>query len=230
MQFTTFDFDGEWIQQTLMVGNKSVLLQKIKNIDALYEKLLNLPKESEFHKDERIPYWAELWPSSIGLGNFIIEHSHLFIKKNVLEIACGLALPSVVVASYCHSLILADYEADALKIANENMKINGIDSTKISSEIVDWRAFPIDLYNKFEVVLASDIVYEKRAFEPVFHLFSNMLLKGKTIYFAEPNRAQSKDFILKLQSLKNVNIEKNNVQVRYYNRDLVISIYEIKSS
>ena len=41
-------------------------MARVADIDALFAQLLNQPSTHPDVTDERIPYWAEIWPAAIG--------------------------------------------------------------------------------------------------------------------------------------------------------------------
>jgi len=44
-----------------------------------------------------VPYWARPWPSGVGLAGHLHDHP-LQPETSVLELGCGLAIPSVIAA------------------------------------------------------------------------------------------------------------------------------------
>ncbi|HEV2131729.1 MAG TPA: hypothetical protein VGR27_11530, partial [Longimicrobiaceae bacterium] len=49
--------------------------------------------EEDFDRDERLPYWAELWPSARALARYLLERE--VPAGRVLELGAGVALPSL---------------------------------------------------------------------------------------------------------------------------------------
>src|SRR6187397_197089 len=89
-----------------------------ENPESLFEELLKKSDEHPDILDERIPYYADIWPSSIGLSSFISKHPELVNKKQVLEIGCGASLPGIVAAKLGGKVELTDYIKEALDLAN----------------------------------------------------------------------------------------------------------------
>ena len=46
---------------------KQILLESVVDMDFILEAVDN----EEFNKDERLPYWAHLWPSSFALAEYL---------------------------------------------------------------------------------------------------------------------------------------------------------------
>lgn len=69
-----------------------------------------------FAEDERLPYWAELWPSAVALAHYVAKHLNLD-GRHALEVGCGLGLVGVVAALQGARVLCTDYEEAALAFA-----------------------------------------------------------------------------------------------------------------
>jgi predicted nicotinamide N-methyase len=115
----------------------------------------DLISEEEFNRDERLPYWADVWPSSIVLAERVAEETGA--GRSLLELGCGVGLVAVVAASVGFDVTATDYYVDALEFTRLNARHNGL--TVSAARLVDWRDFPGDL-GRFDLVVASDVLYE----------------------------------------------------------------------
>ena len=70
---------------TIKVKHLDIKLHTVTNVDALFDNLLQKGKESEEFKDERIPYWAELWPSALALAEYMVEQNDTIEKKTIFN-------------------------------------------------------------------------------------------------------------------------------------------------
>ena len=131
--------------------------------DFLFNELLKNEKNHPDLVEEKIPYWAGLWPSAIGLSEFIYEHPDIVKGKTILEIGCGLGLPGIVSSKAGGLVTLSDYLPQALDFAGYNWSLNL--TTKPDLLMLDWR-HPGELIPR-HVILASDIAYEKKSFGSV---------------------------------------------------------------
>ena len=75
------------------------------------------------HEDD-FPYWAEVWPSAIGLANFIETPNAPILGRNVLEIGCGLGLTGIVACRQKGKVIFTDWKIDPLFFAHHNTSLN----------------------------------------------------------------------------------------------------------
>ena len=194
-------------------------IDRVANLDELVDQV----SEDEFNEDERLPYWAELWPSAIGLSRFVIKNPELFQQKNILELGCGLGLTSLVMMQQNPaSMLCTDYENDALVLARKNFIKNKIKPPHF--KWLDWRT-PL-LRKKFDCIVASDILYEKRFFQPLLDIFNNYFDKNGLIIVAEPNRKIATSFFEKLRTYG----YKYSIQFEEVDQDgkaIIVSIYII---
>ena len=144
--------------------------------------------------DERIPYWLELWPSAIGLGRHLCSLGSKLSGQTTLELGCGIGLPSMVVEKLKGQPILSDYTQEALDFARSNWELN-VNQLPPFIEL-DWRNPPSDL--KVDLVLGSDIAYEKRFFSVLPNTFKRLIKPDGKIFLSEPGRIIARDFLQRL--------------------------------
>ncbi len=174
---------------TLDVSGLEIKLNRITNIDELYSALLKKDSGSIEIKDERIPYWAELWPSAIAMSEFIVENKIVSNKTFVHETGCGLALPGIVCGKLGANVLLTDYLPEALEVAAKNWLLNF--TIPAQTQLMDWRK---PFATKCDVLLAADVAYEKRMFGVLVKMFSAIIKPGGKIIFSEPNRQITEPF------------------------------------
>jgi predicted nicotinamide N-methyase len=175
---------------TLAIPPHTVRLTKIADLDVLLEEV----DPVTFAEDERLPYWAELWPSSVALAHYAVQHLTLQ-GQQVLEIGCGLGLLSVVAALQGARVLCTDYEADALAFARHNVRRNI--GSGVGFRLVDWRQ--PGLRRRYDYILASDVIYEARNFGPLVALLQRFLARGGTAVFSEPGRPNAVPFFALLR-------------------------------
>ena len=178
------------VKEEHYIGSESFELWYIQEVDQLIEELLAKGEDHPDVKDERLPYWADIWASSIGLSEFIVENKNLVKGKTILEIGCGIGLPGIVAARCGATVCMTDYLEEALQMARLNWHQNIERQGKF--EIMDWREPKRQL--RADIVLASDVAYEERAFQPLINAFPHLIKKGGELWISEPNRAWAKPF------------------------------------
>jgi predicted nicotinamide N-methyase len=114
--------------------------------------------EDAFAHDEFLPYWAELWPAATALAAALPSD---LSGVRVVELGCGLGVPSLVAAARGAAVTATDWAEDAVELLGRNAARNGLD---VRAEVRDWRdPWP----ESFDLALAADVLYERRNVEPL---------------------------------------------------------------
>jgi predicted nicotinamide N-methyase len=177
---------------TLPIASYSIDIERITNIDELLEALLDKGVEHEDVKEERIPYWAELWPSALALSHHLTTMNLDWSSKTVVEIGCGLGLPGIVAGHLgAASVTMTDYLAEAIEFAETNWNRNN--KSNVVFKTLDWRT--PDASFAADVVIAADVAYEERSFEFLAPAFRTLCKPNGVILLSEPNRIFAKKFL-----------------------------------
>jgi ETFB lysine methyltransferase len=150
----------------------------------------DLIREEDFVKDERLPYWADVWPSSIVLAEKLLELKGA--GRTALELGCGVGLSTLAATSAGFDVLSTDYYEDALDVTRANVFRNL--GTIARTRMVDWRHFPEDL-GRFDLVFASDVLYEKEYAELLPLLLRRLLVPGGMALIADPGRVAAPTFV-----------------------------------
>ncbi|HXH13985.1 MAG TPA: methyltransferase domain-containing protein [Alphaproteobacteria bacterium] len=171
--------------QRLSFDGLTVELLRVADVDALLDRLPKI----QFRPDERLPYWADLWPSAIALAGYLRRHVPLRGLR-VLELGCGLGLVGIVASRLGAAVTLTDYDADALAFARYNVLYNECEEAGVRH--LDWHA--PKLAETYQRVIASDILYERANFLPLLQFLQTALAPDGRFILAEPNRPVARDF------------------------------------
>jgi len=173
-------------RQTLTVAElgRNWLLQRTNDLETLWA---NMGRE-EFGEDERMPYWAELWPSSLLLCRWLFRNREPLNGRACLDIGCGLGLTGIVGAWLGARVVGMDHQWPAVYFCRENAALNGVTGPLWVQ--MDWRA-PGFRPHAFDFMWGGDIVYETRFYQPLTKLFKDHLAPGGRIWLAEPKRSVS---------------------------------------
>lgn len=144
--------------------------------------------EEAFDEEEFLPYWAELWPSGMALALHVATLD--LGGRRVLELGCGLGLPSLSAALRGAEVLATDWAEDAIGLLRRNAERNGallrVARVRWSEPEPLLRAAPWDL------ILGADLLYEERNADQLAALLPR--LGGETL-LAEPGRPYAKDFL-----------------------------------
>lgn len=143
----------------------------------------HLISEADYVHDERLPYWADLWPSARVLAGVLLNE--IGEGRSLLEMGCGLGLDSIAAIAAGFKVTSTDYYEDALHVTRANAKLNL--ETEPSVRMVNWRDWPCDL-GWYDVVIAADVLYEKEYAELVANCIAKSLHPEGTAFVADPGR------------------------------------------
>jgi predicted nicotinamide N-methyase len=147
--------------------------------------------EEAFEHEEFLPYWAELWPSGVALARAV--GGRTLGGRRVLELGCGLGLPSIAAALAGGRVLATDWSADAVSAAAGNAERN--DAT-IDTLVCSWAdPAPLAARGPWDLVLAADVLYETRDVEPMLTLLEALLHPGGEAWIADPGRAAAAGFL-----------------------------------
>lgn len=135
---------------TLRVADVTLTLLRPESPETLID-------EEAFAADEFLPYWAELWPAALALAEALPEVGGL----RVVELGCGLGVPSLVAAAKGALVTATDWAPDAVALLRRNALRNGL---SLRAEVHDWRE---PFAERFDLVLAADVLYEQRNVAPL---------------------------------------------------------------
>jgi predicted nicotinamide N-methyase len=149
--------------------------------------------ETAFDEEEFLPYWAELWPSGLALARYVSKLE--LAGRKVLELGCGLGLPSLAAALRGADVLATDWAEDAIELLRRNAERN---HARLRVARVRWsepeallRAAPWDF------VLGADLLYEERNAEQLAALLPRL---GGEMLLAEPGRPYAKEFLERLHA------------------------------
>lgn len=134
------------------------------------------------------PYWSVLWRSGVALAH---ELDGVALRGlRVVELGCGLAVPSIAAARAGAAVLATDTCAEALALVARNAHANGV---RVETATVDW-AEPDDLVRRgpFDVVLAADVLYESANVDLLLSLLPRLAPEA---WLADPGRPAAGTFI-----------------------------------
>lgn len=177
------------------------------DMESLWENMGNNQEALQaFNEDERLPYWAELWPSALGLAAWLKQKENVIRGQFCLDLGCGLGFTALCGAA-CKARVLAcDYESQALDLVRFNAQVNTVslcdtiqDFWQSSAPVLcpllfDWRSPCIEA-KKFPIIWASDIAYERKFMPEILKFLAYALTDDGVFWIAEPSRTVYQYFL-----------------------------------
>jgi predicted nicotinamide N-methyase len=141
--------------------------------------------------EDRLPFWAELWPAGAALAHAIATRP--LAGRRVLELGCGLGLVSVTAALAGASVLAIDRSPEATAFTAVNAAGNGVtlDTAVCAFDQPErlLREAPWDL------VLAADVLYEQRNVPVLVWLLPRLVDATGEVWLADPGRAMLSTFL-----------------------------------
>jgi predicted nicotinamide N-methyase len=134
------------------------------------------------------PYWSVLWRSGVALAR---ELDGVPLRGlRVVELGCGLAVPSIAAARAGAAVLATDACAEALTLVARNAQANDV---HIETATVDW-AEPDWLFRRapFDLVLAADVLYERASVALLLSLLPRL---APEVWLADPGRPAAGAFL-----------------------------------
>ena len=168
------------VEHVVALEGRDLRLLAPRDSDALLD-------EEAFEHEEFLPYWAELWASGEALARAIAQREVEGLQ--IVELGCGLALPSLAATLGGARVLTTDWSPDAVALARENALRNELE---LETAVVRWSE-PELLVGRapWDLILAADVLYERRNVEELLALLPKL---GKEVLIADPGRPHAKTF------------------------------------
>ncbi|HXG72113.1 MAG TPA: methyltransferase domain-containing protein [Gemmatimonadaceae bacterium] len=150
----------------------------------------DLIREEDYVRDERLPYWADVWPSSIILAEKLLELDGR--GGTAIELGCGVGLSTLAAIKAGYNVLATDYYDDAVDVTRANVFRNF--GSRACARLVDWRHLPSDL-GRFDLVFASDVLYEKEYAALLPGLLKQLMSEAGFVLIADPGRVAAPLFV-----------------------------------
>src|SRR4051794_281170 len=142
------------VEASVVLPGRTLTILRPRSAEALLD-------EKAFEHEEFLPYWAELWGSGEELSEEVAERDVSGLR--VVELGCGLALPSLAAAAGGAHVLATDWAPDAIELLRENARRNKLE---IEAEVVRWSEPDVVVERApWDLVLAADVLYERRNVE-----------------------------------------------------------------
>jgi len=191
------------------------------------------------HSEAECGIGAGCWLSSIAMLSWLSDNYETHsTPKRVLEVGCGVALNSLYLAhshSNSHSqahinITASDYKHTIGYALDENKVLNGIDTSTVAYEVLDWNQCTSETYNPsetigtFDLIIATDCIYKSTA-SLFFNVIKHHLAKNGKLLLINPmetSRPGTDNLIYKLAEMGEISISHIAIQLnKKYTKPLI---------
>jgi predicted nicotinamide N-methyase len=169
------------VEEVVPLRGRDLRLLRPRDSEALLD-------EDAFEHEEFLPYWAELWPSSLALARAIAGRA--LRGARTLELGCGLGLPSIAAALAGGRVLATDWSEEAIEMTAANAERNQAD---VETLVCSWTE-PEPLLDRapWDLVLVSDVLYERRNADLLLDLLPRL---GDEVWLSDPGRPPAARFL-----------------------------------
>jgi predicted nicotinamide N-methyase len=170
----------ELVEETVRAGRLTLQILRPPDPAALIDV-------ERFKEEEYMPYWAELWSSGVALAAAVDAREVRGLS--VLELGCGLGVPSIAAALGGANVLAVDWAQEALDVTQQNAARNG---ASVETLRADWsKPKPLLARAPFDLVLCADVLYEPRNVDALLELLP---LLAPEVLLGEPGRSTAGRF------------------------------------
>lgn len=189
---SAFSFPYDTAVRSLDVGGGDLMIECLRDLDATIDAHF-----AEYERtgraelfEELCPYFGNPWPAGLALADYVSERVASLNGRNVLELGCGLALPSLVLARSGTFPLCVDLHPDAGVFLEKNAVANGV--KKPEFRCLDWKN---GLDGSFDLILASDVLYDKAQAPTLLGFLEEHLAPCGEAWIADPGRPYLQTFL-----------------------------------
>ncbi len=130
------------------------------------------------------PFWAFAWAGGQALARYVLDHPETVAGKQVIDFAAGSGLVGIVaMKAGAASALSADVDGFCEAAVALNAEVNGVQVAFTAADLLDAPAPDMD------VILASDISYEKPLAERVRAWLAQAHGRGVRVLLGDPRRS-----------------------------------------
>lgn len=143
------------------------------------------------------PYGVALWPSAVVLAQAVAAYIELNADQRILELGAGCGLASLTAAHLGASVLASDFRQLPLELLRSAARRQGLRIGTIQLDINDL-SVPLP---PAELVVASDVFYEKTTAEAMAHRVAEAFRRGSVCLIADVGRPNREAFLTQLKQL-----------------------------
>jgi predicted nicotinamide N-methyase len=188
---STPDIEWDWTVVQERVGERVVDLECLPDFEDAVARLCERIQDGGDPQwfEDRCPMFGVIWPAARALAGRLARADGPERGQRMIELGCGLALPSLVAAQRGCAVLATDQHPDAGPLLARNAARNGV--VVLHAEL-DWR--DEQQLRPFDWVVASDVLYAAGMAETAAAAFARLLAPGGRGVLADPGRPWLQEF------------------------------------
>lgn len=186
--------------EQLYFADKLFIVETIRDLDEAIDQLCDSFSEDEMKNpfaEDLSPYFGFLWPAAEGLCLHIEDEADKIQDKTILELGCGMGLPSMVAARLGAKVLASDYHPDVEFFFKRNLRHTNMQCDYLC---FNWREDNA-LSEKYDIVMGSDILYESKHPRDVAQALTKFMKPNGKIWLADPGRSYLQKFVNAMEEL-----------------------------
>lgn len=192
--------DWETRVTSVSIGDLAFHLEELASIEAsidrLYETLL--AEGTPEMLDRLCPYFGVCWPAARAWARWLMDHHRDTLRgRCVIELGCGLALPSFTTSRLGANAIATDNHPFAEDFFRRNRERNGASSARFVS--LDWHV-PGTSLPEADWMVASDVLYDAATADGLAEFLAPNLGDSSRAAVVDPDRPSLKRFLDRVEA------------------------------
>jgi 2-polyprenyl-3-methyl-5-hydroxy-6-metoxy-1,4-benzoquinol methylase len=216
--------DYPLVLDSISVEDINLNFYRLQDIDQAVDQLCKMaelyPEKFVYPPEDLCPYYGVLWDSALALIEYLNRIK--LPKKSILEIGCGLALPSLYLAKKGHQapITCMDFHPNVEELFYKNLVLNQL---QVNYQQCDWTQIKNPI-GDYPIIIGSDILYEGRHPKDLAAALLKMSRHTDEIIIADPKRGREKIFYQILcdfgfkQTSQEIMIKQNPILIIHFSR------------
>ena len=177
----------------------AVAVRQVAGVHVLLPADWDALRHDEGGAGRPVPFWARPWPSGNALAEAVAAEPPPEGAR-VVELGCGLAVPSIVAARAGAEVLATDGATDAVAYAAHSFALN-----QVTGDVahVAWAEHGDELAARgpFDLVLAADVLYTPANADAAVRLLPRLVAPDGEVRIADPGRTNARVFLAAARSL-----------------------------
>jgi predicted nicotinamide N-methyase len=183
------------IRQTHLLCGRAFEFVRVKNPDTVLDQVVaeedrrdKLNGKRRDSDELHLPYWAELWDSAFGIGQFLLETPlpDQLRRPVALDLGCGMGFAGMIAAAIGYEVTMADLEPECLLFAQLN-------APTARTRRLDWREDRLS--RRFDLIIGADVLYDRKQWVALEAFWRHHLAEDGRVLLGEPGRQTGDLFV-----------------------------------